>query len=147
GERRRVGGRAEERADLVVALQRRPDLLDLDLVDAVDLVRPALRVLAQQQLYVDLEHVGDLVGDGELVEPAHPAFDLVDPALRLAQPVGEDLLGHLAAGAPVSDPATDWELFHDAHLRWSPGWTTSHHVCALAGSFPRIFRSATCMCR
>ena len=112
GQRRRVRRRVEERADRVVALQRGADLLDLDLVDAVDRVGPALRVLAQQQLHVELEDVGDLVDDRELVEPADASLDLVDPALRLAQPVGEDLLGHLAAGAPVGDAAADGQLVH-----------------------------------
>ena len=100
-------GYLEDRADLVVALQRRPDLLDLHLVDAVDRTGPALGVLAQQQLHVDLQDVGDLVHDGELVQPAYPALDLVHPTLGLAQPVGEDLLGHPAAATPVRDAPAD----------------------------------------
>jgi len=103
----RFGGRGEERADLVVPLQSRPDLLDLQLVDAVDAARPALGVLTQQQLHVHLEYVGDLVHHGELVQPAYPALDLVDPALRLAQPIGEHLLRHPAATTPVRDTSAD----------------------------------------
>jgi hypothetical protein len=67
GQRLLVWLRVEERADRVVALQGGPDLLDLDLVDAVDRVRPAFRVLAQQELHVELEDVGDLVDHRELV--------------------------------------------------------------------------------
>jgi hypothetical protein len=99
-------------ADLVVALQRGPDLLDLDLVDAVDAVGPPLGVLAQQQLHVQLQDVGDLVHDGELVEPAHAPLDLVDPALGLAEAVREDLLGHLPTGTPVRHAAADRQLVH-----------------------------------
>src|SRR3954466_5058379 len=107
----------EERAHLVIALQSRANLLDLHLVDAVLRFRPALHVLAQQQLDVDLENVGDLVDDGELVETANPALHLVDPALGFAQSISEDLLGHLASAAPVGDAAADWQLVHGA----SPG--------------------------
>ncbi len=73
---------------------------------------PALGVLAHQQLHVELQHVGDLVDDGELVEPAYPTLDLVDPALRLAEAVGEDLLGHLSASPPVRHSAPYWQLVH-----------------------------------
>ena len=111
-QRRRVRRRLEERAHLVVPLQRGADLLDLDLVDAVLRLRASFDVLAQQQLDVDLQDVGDLVDDGELVEPADPPLHLVDPALGLAQPVREDLLGHLASAAPIGDAAADRQLVH-----------------------------------
>ena len=114
GQRRRIGQRLEERAHLVVALERRPDLLDLNLVDAVLRFRTSFDVLAQQQLHVDLQHIGDLVDDGELVEPADPPLHLVDPALGFTQPVREDLLGHLASAAPIGDAAADRQLVHGA---------------------------------
>jgi hypothetical protein len=111
-QRRRRGSDLEERAHLVVPLQGRADLLDLHLVDAVDTLRTAFDVLAEQQLDVDLQNVGDVVHDGELVEAANPPLDLVHPALRFAQPVGEDLLRHLAATTPIGDAAADWQFVH-----------------------------------
>ncbi|BCJ63548.1 hypothetical protein Prubr_05690 [Polymorphospora rubra] len=116
-QRRRLARGVEEGADGVVPLQGGPDLVDLDLVDAVDAVRPPFRLLADQQLDVDLEDVGDLVDDRELVEPADPPLDLVHPALRLVEPVGEDLLRHLPAGPPVCDAAPDGQF---VHVRSSP---------------------------
>src|SRR5262249_24812356 len=98
--------------DLVVALQRGPDLLDLDMVDAVEAVRPSLGLLAEQELDVHLQDVGDLVHHGELVQPAYAALHLVDPALRLAEPVGEHLLRHVPAATPMRDATPYGQLVH-----------------------------------
>jgi hypothetical protein len=137
GQRRRVRHGLEERAHLVIALQSRADLLDLHLVDAVLRFRPALHVLAQQQLDVDLQNVGDLVDDGELVEPADPPLHLVDPALGLSQPVSEDLLGHLASAAPVGDAAADRQLVHGASPD-SPGDPRRRALVSTAVWIPHV---------
>src|ERR1700760_4813567 len=54
----------------------------LDKFSVVYEIADVLQVDVQLLLDVDLEHIGDLVDDGELVEPADPPLPLVDPALR-----------------------------------------------------------------
>src|SRR5690606_33182908 len=96
----------------VVPLERGPDFVHFDRVDAHGRLRTTLRLFAEEQLDVELQHVGDLIDHRELVEPADSPFDLVDPALGLPQPVGEHLLGHVAAAAPIRNPTTNRQLVH-----------------------------------
>jgi len=79
-----LGRGVQERVDLVVALQRGADLRDLR-----RLARPGgvhtvvVGFPTEQQLRVDLQHLGDVVDDRELVEPADAPLHLVHPALAL----------------------------------------------------------------
>jgi hypothetical protein len=141
GQRQRLGRCHEERTDLVVPLQRGTDLVDLDLIDAVDVVGPPHRVASHEHLDVELQHVGDLMDDGEPVQPPHAALDLVDPALGLAQTIGEELLRHSPAVAPVRNPAAHRKVVHDDHSprtghRLEP--TVESHI--MCGGWARLGR-------
>jgi hypothetical protein len=96
-------GGFEEAAEAFVAFEGLADGLDLHLVEAAAESGPALGLAAEQLSGVDAERFGEFGDDGVLVEAADAPFDLVDPALGLADPVGEDLLGHAAALSPVGD--------------------------------------------
>jgi hypothetical protein len=80
-------------------------------------------VPAEQHGRVDPQHGGDVLDGGDPVEGAHAAFDLVHPALRLAEPVGEKLLRHPPSNPPVRHPPANRQqltVVHDAAARPAP---------------------------
>jgi hypothetical protein len=117
GDGRRVDrGGFEEAAEALVAFERLADGLDLHLVEAAAEARAAPRFAAEELSGVDAQRFGEFGDDRVLVEAADAALDLVDPALGLADPVGEDLLGHAAALSPIGD-APSHRLRFGLHVR------------------------------
>jgi hypothetical protein len=117
GDRRRVDrGGFEEAAEAFVAFEGLADGFDFDLVEAAAEAGAAFGFAAEQLPGVDAERFGEFGDDRVLVEAADAAFDLVDPALGLADAVGEDLLGHAAALSPVGD-APAHRLRFGLHVR------------------------------
>jgi hypothetical protein len=116
GERHRRGRGRERTSDLVVPLQGRPYLTD---VNSRRCTRPPGTVrltgaTIHQNRYIDIKNVCDLCDGGKLVEAAHPPLDLVHPTLRLTQPIREYLLRHATLGPQQGHPPSHRLVVHRA---------------------------------